>query len=194
MNVCVFCSSSSAVEPVYFHAARDLGQLLGQKKYSLIYGGANVGLMDHLATTVLKYGGRVTGIIPRKIQEKQLASIHLNELVITETMEERKALMRDRSDAFITLPGGFGTLEETLEVITLKQLDYHQKPVVLVNTNAYFTDLLAQFEKSYRETFARENYRKLYAIVSSPSEALVYIENYIHEDLGTKWFHVPGVS
>ncbi len=192
MNICVFCSSSSAVDGVYFAGAESLGELIGKGGHALIYGGANVGLMDHLANTVLKNGGHVTGIIPRKIQEKQLASIHLNELIVTETMDERKALMRDKADAFIALPGGFGTLEETLEVLTLKQLDYHKKPIVFINTNGYFNDLFNQFEKSYNETFARENYRKLYSIKSTPAPALEYIQNYIHEDMGTKWFNVPG--
>jgi hypothetical protein len=194
MNICVFCSSSSAVDDVYFAEAESLGELIGKGGHALIYGGANVGLMDHLANTVLKNGGHVTGIIPRKIQEKQLASVHLNELIITETMDERKALMRDKADAFIALPGGFGTLEETLEALTLKQLDYHRKPIVFANTNGFFNDLFTQFEKSYTEMFARENYRKLYAVVNTASEALQYVLNYKHEDLGTKWFNVPGHS
>jgi cytokinin riboside 5'-monophosphate phosphoribohydrolase len=192
MNICVFCSSSNAVKNCYFDEAQELGKIMGSRNHSLIYGGANVGLMHHLATTIKENGGHVTGIIPQKIFDKALAAINDNELIVTPTMDERKSLMRDRSDAFIALPGGFGTLEEILEVITLKQLDYHRKPVVFVNTNSFYDDLFAQFEKSYTEMFARENYRKLFRIVNRSIEAIDYIENYLHEELGAKWFHVPG--
>ncbi|MBP7506857.1 MAG: TIGR00730 family Rossman fold protein [Prolixibacteraceae bacterium] len=191
MNICVYCSSSNAVKDLYFKAAEELGKLIGNRNHSLIFGGANVGLMEHLASTVKLYNGHITGIIPLKIHNFQLTSDKANEIVITETMDERKALMRDKSDAFIALPGGFGTLEEILEVITLKQLDYLRKPIVFININGYFNDLLNQFEKSYSETFAKESYRKIYKITSTPEEAILYIENYEHELTDNKWFKVP---
>ena len=192
MQICVFCSSSNAVNQVYFEAAAQLGELIGKNGHSLIYGGANVGLMEQVAISVKEHNGYVMGIIPLKIHEHQLSSENANEMIITNTMDERKSLMREKSDAFIALPGGFGTLEEILEVITLKQLDYHQKPIVFINTNDFFNDLFVQFEKSYTETFAKESYRKLYAVVDTPSEAISYIENYEHEKLENKWFKVPG--
>lgn len=191
MNICVYCSSSNAVKDLYFKAAEELGKLIGNRNHSLIFGGANVGLMEHLASTVKLYNGHITGIIPLKIHNFQLTSDKANEIVITETMDERKALMRDKSDAFIALPGGFGTLEEILEVITLKQLDYLRKPIVFININGYFNDLFNQFEKSYSETFAKESYRKIYKITSTPEEAILYIENYEHELTDNKWFKVP---
>lgn len=191
MNICVYCSSSNAVNEIYFKAAEELGILIGTRDHSLIFGGANVGLMEHLASTVKSHKGHITGIIPMKIHNFQLTSDKANEVIITETMDERKALMRDKSDAFIALPGGFGTLEEILEVITLKQLDYLRKPIVFININGYFNDLFNQFEKSYSETFAKEGYRKIYKITSSPEEAILYIENYEHELLENKWFKVP---
>ena len=191
MNICVYCSSSNAVKDLYFKAAEELGKLIGNRNHSLIFGGANVGLMEHLASTVKLYNGHITGIIPLKIHNFQLTSDKANEIVITETMDERKALMRDKSDAFIALPGGFGTLEEILEVITLKQLDYLRKPIVFININGYFNDLFNQFEKSYSETFAKESYRKIYKITSTPEEAILYIENHEHELTDNKWFKVP---
>jgi cytokinin riboside 5'-monophosphate phosphoribohydrolase len=192
MNICVYCSSSNAVADIYFDTASKLGHLIGGKGYSLIYGGANVGLMEQVAKTVKEYNGKIVGIIPQKIHDKQLSSDHPNELIVTPTMDERKAKMRDMSDAFIALPGGFGTLEEILEVITLKQLDYHRKPIVFINVNGFFNDLFAQFEKSYIENFAKENYRKLFALVETAEEAIDYILGYHYEDMGPKWFNVPS--
>ena len=191
MKICVFCSSSNAVADSFFEMATELGQLLANKGHGLVYGGANVGLMEQVAQTVKKNGGEVIGVIPQKIHDNELSSHHPDELIITPTMGERKRLMHEKSDAFIALPGGFGTLEEILEVITLKQLDYHHKPIVFVNTNGFFDKLLEQFEHSYSTGFAKVNYRKLYWVVTTPEEAINYIENYRHQDLGTKWFKVP---
>jgi len=191
MKICVFCSSSNAVADIYFEVAHELGFLMASHDHDLVFGGANVGLMHCLAEAVQSGGKHITGIIPQKIFDKALATPYAHELIVTPTMDERKNLMRDQSDAFIALPGGFGTLEEILEVITLKQLDYHRKPIVFLNVNSYFDHLFAQFEQSYAENFARENYRKVYHIATDPKGALGYIESYIHQDLGTKWFNVP---
>ncbi|MFA9390499.1 MAG: TIGR00730 family Rossman fold protein [Prolixibacteraceae bacterium] len=191
MKICVFCSSSNAVAESYFAMATELGQIIQKNGHALVYGGANVGLMEQVASTVKTNGGEVIGIIPQKIHDRALSSDHPDELIITSTMAERKMLMHEKSDAFIALPGGFGTLEEILEVITLKQLDYHQKPIVFINTNGFFDHIFNQFEHSYSEGFAKENYRKLYQIVASPNEAIDYIQTYKHEVLGTKWFTVP---
>jgi cytokinin riboside 5'-monophosphate phosphoribohydrolase len=192
MDICVFCSSSNAVDDIYFGMAQNLGFLMASENWNLIYGGANVGLMDCLAQEVKKNGGKITGIIPEKIHAKGLSSGVCDELVICKTMGERKMLMHERSDAFVVLPGGFGTLEEMLEVITLKQLDYHRKPIVVINTNHFYDDLMNLFEKLYSEQFAKDNYRNLFAIVDSPLEAINYIKNYTHSDLGAKWFNVPN--
>lgn len=191
MKICVFCSSSNAVDKCYFDQAHQLGKLISEANHQLVYGGANVGLMEHLAVSVSKSGGKVIGIIPQKIHDNKLASSFANELIITSSMDERKKLMREKSDAFIALPGGFGTLEEILEVITLKQLDYHRKPIVFLNTNGFFNSLFEQFEKSYSEKFAKESYRKLFVVVNTASQILTYIEDYKYEDTGNKWFNVP---
>jgi len=192
MDICVFCSSSNAIDNRYFEAAEKLGHLISLRNHSLVYGGANVGLMEKVAITVRLNKGRILGVIPQKIYDKNLGSEHPDEIQITKTMDERKVLMRERSDAFIALPGGFGTLEEVIEVITLKQLDYHRKPIVFINTLGFFNDLFAQFQKSFDESFAKESYRNLYHIANSSEEAINYIENYIFEDLGPKWFNVPS--
>lgn len=191
MKICVFCSSSNGIADVYFNDAEVLGKLISKNNWSLVYGGANVGLMEHLALSVKNNGGHAIGIIPQKIHDFELSSLIPDELIITETMEQRKSLMRDKSDAFIALPGGFGTLEEILEVITLRQLDYHRKPIIFLNTNGFFNHLFEQFQKSYNENFAKETYKNLYFIAGSPSEAIKHIKEYRSDDLGTKWFKVP---
>jgi len=111
----------------------------------------------------------------------------LDELIVTEDMKERKELLRTKSDALITLPGGFGTLEEVLEVITLKQLGYHSLPIVLINIDGFYDDLKAQFEKSYEEKFAKKEYQKLFYFADNYQDTLEYIDNYQQEDMQTKW-------
>jgi len=191
MNICVFSSSSNALYEIYFEAARQLGKLIGTGGHQLIYGGTNVGLMEETAKAVRLTGAKTVGVIPRRIHDKELSSDENEEQIITDNMRDRKYFMRKRSDAFIALPGGFGTLEEILEVITLKQLHYHNKPVVLVNVNGFFDSLLQQFERSFEETFAHEEYRKLYFIADSAADAMKYIESYKPELLTTKWYNVP---
>lgn len=192
MNICIFCSSSNALDNIFFSSAKELANLIGKNYYNIVYGGANVGLMEQIAQTVKQHtNSKIIGIIPQKIHDFELSSALPDEMIITTSMDERKKLMREKSDAFIALPGGFGTLEEILEVITLKQLDYHQKPIVFINTNGFYDKLLEQFELSYTEGFAKENYRKLYTVVETPQQAMDYINNYQHTDLGAKWFKVP---
>nr|WP_321486294.1 TIGR00730 family Rossman fold protein [uncultured Draconibacterium sp.] len=191
MNICVFCSSSNAINEKYFEAAQNLGEIIGKGGHSLINGGANVGLMETATIAASKAGAKTVGIIPEKMIGRSLASNNSHEVIITTDMMERKAKMRDMSDAFIALPGGFGTLEEILEVITLRQLSYHHKPIVFVNTNNFFDHLFKQFELSYVELFAKDVYRKLYFVTETPEEAMKYIENYEEVELDSKWFKVP---
>lgn len=191
MNICVFCSSSNAINEKYFEAAQNLGELIGKGGHRLINGGANVGLMEAATIAASKAGAKTVGIIPERMIGRSLASNNLHEVIITSDMMERKAQMRDMSDAFIALPGGFGTLEEILEVITLRQLSYHHKPIVFVNTNNFFDCLFKQFEVSYVELFAKDIYRQLYFVAQTPQEAMKYIYNYKEVELDTKWFEVP---
>jgi len=191
MNICVFSSSSNAIADIYFHEAESLGRLIGNNGHVLVNGGANVGLMEAVTVAAGEAGAKTIGIIPEMLQGRSLASTRAHKVIVTTDMQERKARMREISDAFIALPGGFGTLEEILEVITLRQLSYHTKPIVFINTNGFFDFLFKQFEVSYREMFAKEVYRELYHIANNSAEALEYIENYIPIVLDLKWFQVP---
>lgn len=185
--ICVYCSSSNSVDPHYFDVARELGKNIAVRQDSLIYGGASVGLMGETASSVKKNGGKVVGIIPESIYGRGLAFEDADEMVVTKGMRERKAEMESRGDAFIALPGGFGTLEEVLEMITLKQLHYHDKPIVLLNSNGFYSSLIDVFEHLFETKFAREVYRDLYHIAGTVDATFTYIDNYQAPDLGTKW-------
>ena len=191
MNICVFSSSSNAIANVYVNEAIDLARLIGQSGYCLINGGSNVGLMDVITREAGKSGAKTIGVIPEKLRDFNLASIHAHEIIVSGDMMERKFKMREMSDSFIALAGGFGTLEEILEVITLKQLGYHSKAIVFINTNNFYDDLFKQFEKSYDEKFAKESYRKLYFIAENAAEAINYLLKYTPEPTIDKWFEVP---
>ncbi|MBN2637448.1 MAG: TIGR00730 family Rossman fold protein [Prolixibacteraceae bacterium] len=191
MNICVFCSSSNAIADIYFEEAQKLGELIGKNNHSLINGGANVGLMEAITIAAGEAGAKTIGVIPELLKNRSLASNNIHDVVITANMHERKEKMREIADAFVALPGGFGTLEEILEVITLRQLSYHTKPIVFINTNGFFNFLFKQFELTYSELFAKEVYRELYFIANNSEEAINYIQNYVPVELDTKWFIVP---
>jgi uncharacterized protein (TIGR00730 family) len=191
MNICVFSSSSNAINPVYFNEAEELGRIIGESGFNLINGGANVGLMEAVTISAAKAGAKTIGILPERMINRSLASVNAHEVIITGDMMERKAKMRELSDAFIALPGGFGTLEEVLEVLTLRQLGYHTKPIVFVNTNNFFNHLFKQFEVSFTELFAKEVYRKLYFSANDSEEAIKHIQDYKPAELDSKWFIVP---
>lgn len=191
MNICVFSSSSNAIADIYVKDAIELAQLIGQSGFCLINGGSNVGTMDVITREANKNGAKTIGIIPEKLRDFNLASDHAHEIIVSGDMMERKHKMREMADAFIALAGGFGTLEEILEVITLKQLGYHHKAIVFINSNGFYDDLFRQFEKSFDEKFAKESYRRLYYIAKNANEAMEYIKNYQPEETVNKWFEVP---
>ena len=191
MNICVYSSSSNAIANIYVNEAIDLARLIGKSNFCLVNGGSNVGLMDVITREAVINGAKTIGVIPEKLRDFNLASVHAHEIIVSDDMMQRKDKMRELSDAFIALAGGFGTLEEILEVITLKQLGYHNKAVVFINTNGFYDDLFRQFEKSYDEKFAKENYRKLYFIAENSAQAMNYILNYKPEETVNKWFEVP---
>jgi hypothetical protein len=191
MNICVFSSSSNAIADVYVNEAIDLARLIGRSGHCLINGGSNVGLMDVITREAGNHGAKTIGVIPEKLRDFNLASLHAHEIIVSGDMMQRKDKMRELSDSFIALAGGFGTLEEILEVITLKQLGYHNKAVVFVNTNNFYNDLFMQFEKSYEEKFAKENYRSLYFVAKNSGEAMNFLLNYKPEIAVDKWFEVP---
>lgn len=187
MNVCVYCASSSSVGPVYKDATRELGRLIGRRGHTLVYGGTHIGLMGVLAEAARAAGARIVGVIPRRLAEAGIAYEGADEMVITETMAQRKEAMEARSEAFVALPGGFGTLEELAEAITLKQLRYLEGPIVLLNTAGFYSHLLAHLERLYADGFAYAFYRQVYATVDTPSEALDYIESYRPVAIPEKW-------
>ena len=191
MNICVFCSSSNAINKAYFTEAQKLGEIIGKGNHTLINGGANVGLMEAVTVAAGEHGAKTVGIIPERMIGRSLASDNSHEVIITPDMMTRKEKMRDMSDAFIALPGGFGTLEEILEVMTLRQLSYHTKPIVFINTNNFFDNLFKQFKLSYVEDFAKDVYRELYFEAKNSEEAFEHILNYKAVELDTKWFKVP---
>ncbi len=187
-TVCVFCSSSDAVSPALFDAARDLGALVGGRGWTLVYGGTTVGLMGAVADAARAAGARTIGVIPEAIERRGIAHGALDELIVTREMRSRKAAMEERADAFIVLPGGFGTLEEALEILTLKQLGYHRKPVVFLNTDGFFEPLMRLFDHLVATRVARPEFRALHHLASTPAEALDHIANYRPPDLPSKWF------
>ncbi|MBT7951003.1 MAG: TIGR00730 family Rossman fold protein, partial [Gammaproteobacteria bacterium] len=145
-KVCVFCGSSSGKRAEYAEAAIDLGRELVRQNIGLVYGGGDVGLMGIIADTVMSEGGEVTGVIPQFLAQKEVAHKDLTELRIVDSMHERKALMSELSDGFIALPGGIGTFEELIEVLTWQQLGVQAKPCAVLNTCAYFEHMLEQLD------------------------------------------------
>jgi uncharacterized protein (TIGR00730 family) len=171
-RVCVFCGSSPGVRPEYRAEAVAFGRLLGKAGLGLVYGGAQVGLMGALADAALAAGGEVIGVIPRLLAGVEVAHPGLSRLVLVETMHERKALMAQEADAFVALPGGFGTLDEFFEILTWAQLGIHEKPCLLVNTAGYFDHLLSFLRVAIDQGFLKgENYAYIH-VVGDAAEAL----------------------
>jgi uncharacterized protein (TIGR00730 family) len=176
-SVCVYAASSQAVGPEYVAAADTLGALLAQHRLTLVYGGGKIGLMGALARSVHEHGGRVIGVIPHYLRTVELAYEAADELIVTSGLREREAAMEERADAFVAMPGGFGTLEEVLEVLTLKQLGQHTKPVVFLNTSEFWQPLLQMFERFIAQHFARPESRLLYQVVAEPAEVLTHLQD-----------------
>jgi uncharacterized protein (TIGR00730 family) len=171
-RVCVFCGSSAGVRPEYRAEAVSLGALLGKAGLGLVYGGAQAGLMGALADAALANGCEVIGVIPRVLAGIEVAHQGLSQLVLVETMHERKALMVQEADAFVTLPGGCGTLDEFFEVLTWAQLGIHTKPCLLVNTDGYYDQLLSFLEVAIDQGFIKAANRGYIHVVGSAAEAL----------------------
>lgn len=187
-HICVYSSSSDAVNPLFFKVAQDLGARIALKGYGLVYGGTDVGLMGALARAVHEHGGRVVGVIPDVIKEKLKAPAYLDELVVTPDLRARKAAMEQRADAFVGLPGGFGTLEELFEVITLKQLRVHNKPIALINAHGFYDGLVEFLEQLYRANFIKDAARHLYLVTSDIHAIFPYFENTPAPQIPDKWF------
>lgn len=171
-SVCVYSASSTKIDPVYFDTAYELGTLLGQQHIRLINGAGNMGLMSAVSDAALAAGGEVTGVIPRFMVEQGWHHTGLTRLVEVESMHERKKMMADLSDAVIALPGGCGTLEELLEIITWKQLGLYLNPVVILNVKGYFDPLLAMLQRAVEENFMRTQLGSIWHVAKTVREAV----------------------
>ena len=171
-NVCVYSASSTKIAPVYFAVAEELGRLLASKGINLINGAGSIGLMGATSNATLEAGGTVTGVIPRFMVEQGWHHTGLTKLIETETMHERKRLMADLSDGVIALPGGCGTLEELLEIITWKQLGLYLNPIIVLNIDGYFNPLLDMLQKAIDENFMRPEHGNIWVVAHTPEEAV----------------------
>ena len=185
-RLCVYCGSSPGTGDTYVSAAKAFGSLLVQQEIGLVYGGASVGIMGVIADTVLEGGGNVTGVIPHALHGKEIAHTGLTELHVVDSMHERKSLMAVLSDGFVAMPGGFGTLEEIIEVITWGQLGFHDKPCGMLNIEGYFDHLLAYLDHCEAEGFLRARHRSMLLVANTPLELLEQFSNYMPPSV-EKW-------
>ncbi|HET6628983.1 MAG TPA: TIGR00730 family Rossman fold protein [Woeseiaceae bacterium] len=176
--LCVYCGSNPGHRGVYAAAAEDLGRTLAARGIGLVYGGAGKGLMGRLADAVLAAGGEVQGVIPHTLMRKEIAHPALTELHVVNTMHERKAMMAELSDGFLALPGGFGTLEEIIEIVTWAQLRFHDKPCGLLNVEGFFTHLLAYLDHAEAEGFLKPEHRRMLAVEEQPEALIEAFEHY----------------
>lgn len=170
MRICVFCGSSSGKGGAYLEAAKNLGEKLVSHGHYLVYGGASIGVMGKIADTMLSHGGHVIGVMPKSLIDWEVGHQGLTEFIEVDTMHSRKEKMYELSDAFVTYPGGFGTLDEMFEITTWAQLQYHKKPIYLVNINGYFDNLIKHAQHSVAEGFVSKEHFELITVVNSNEE------------------------
>lgn len=185
-SITVFCGSNSGFRGEYAEAARQLGALFVREGIGLVYGGGKVGLMGIIADQVMNLGGRVTGIIPESLEKKEVGHRDVTELLVVGSMHERKALMAERADGFIAMPGGIGTFEEFFEILTWAQLGFHQKPCAILNISGYYDGLLALCDQAVNEGFLRREHRRLILEDSDPERLLAKMKDFTPSTL-EKW-------
>lgn len=176
-NICVYCGASNRVSDLYLKAADDVGRILAANQIGLVYGGGRSGLMGTVADSVLNHGGQAVGIIPKHLQDREERHDGLSELHIVDTMHVRKQMMTDRSDAFLILPGGYGTLEEAFEILTWKQLGLHQKPILFLNIHKFWDPIKELKQHLFDESFIKNEDLKLFGIVNTAEEILPEIKS-----------------
>ena len=187
-NICVFASSSNFLEEIFYTDARDLGLLIGNNGYGIVYGGSKLGMMYACASAVKEAGGQIIGIMPERLANMGCANPEdCDEFILTSGMRERKAKLDELSDAVIAIAGGYGTLEEISELIVQKQLGYNNKPIVILNTDGFYDKLIEFFETLIQRNFANKMSRKLYYIAKTPSDAIEYINKYQPEEIDSKF-------
>lgn len=171
-SVCVYCGSQDGKDPAYVQAAQAMGDALADRGIQLVFGGGHVGMMGQVADRVLARGGTVVGVIPKALMRAEVAHDGLTELHVTDDMHQRKAMMAERSDAFVSLPGGLGTLEELFETWTWRQLRYHDKPMGLLNVNGYYDGLLSWLDHAVADGYVRAQYRAMLEVDTDPAALL----------------------
>ncbi|MSU22364.1 MAG: TIGR00730 family Rossman fold protein [Opitutus sp.] len=186
--LCVYCSSSDRLDPKFKAMAATLGHGLVARGWGLVYGGGKTGLMGAIARAVKERGGRVIGVIPEFMKVRELAFDEADELVTVVTMRERKLLMEVRADAFVALPGGWGTLEEMLEILTLRQLDVVKKPCVFLNQDGFYDPLLQLFDTMLREKFFKPSNMQLFRVATTVPEVFEQIDAMVDVKAESKWF------
>lgn len=186
-SIVVFCGSSYGYNQVYADVAYQLGNVLAEKNIELIYGGSKLGLMGAVAEGCLQHNGKVTGIIPGFLRTKEIAHDHLSDLIIVDTMHERKLKMHEKSDGVIALPGGWGTLEELFEMMTWAQLGLHQKPIGILNINGFYDAFIGMLDNMLSEGFVKEEFMKMILVSSDIAELLEAMQQYNPETDIPKW-------
>jgi len=186
-SVLVFCGSNKGINPVYEQAAKELGKLLARQGIRLVYGAGNVGLMGVVADAALEHGGEVLGVIPYFLKEKEVCHTELTELIVVDSMAERKLVMAEHSDGVITLPGGYGTLDELFEMLTLVQISQVSQPIGILNVDGYFDHLIAQLDWMNRERFLKDAHRDLLIVSEKMDDLLARMQQ--HTSIGEvgKW-------
>lgn len=185
-SLCVYCGSRPGRNNHFKKIAKKFGEILAYEKIRLVYGGGNVGLMGVIANTVMEYGGKVTGIIPQHLDEEEGGWKEATDFFVVDNMHDRKRMMFDHSDAFVALPGSIGTLDETIEVITWKQLGLHNKPIIIVNMDDYWQPLLALIDNFIKEEFTSPKTRDLFHVVKTVEDVIPLIKSLPEIDLITK--------
>lgn len=182
-SIAVFCGSSTGNNPKFIETAKEVGKILAQQKITLVYGGAQIGIMGALANAVLEHNGQVIGVIPKFLTNKEIVHQELTELHEVKTMHERKLLMNEKSDAVMALPGGFGTLEELFEMVTWSQLGLHQKPIGILNIDGFYNHLLAFIDHTLSQELMTTANRKLIIDATDPSDLLHQMREYQPQDV-----------
>ena len=177
-NICVFCSSSNTLDKIFYEDAEILGGLLAKHRFNLVYGGSNIGTMYSVAKKVKENGGKVYGVMPERLYGFNVHSTECDEFFITKDMRDRKSKLDELSDGVIAMAGGFGTLEEVSEIICHKQLGYHNKPIIFLNTEGFYDNLLKFFDKICEKSFARESAKNIFYVANTPQDAVNYLLNY----------------
>jgi len=175
-SLAVFCGSKNGINPIFTQHAIELGNLLAKNNITLIYGGANIGIMGAIADSTMRNGGKVTGIIPKVLVDWERKHEEITELIITEDMHDRKKIIYERSDAVLVLPGGFGTLDELFETITWNQLSIHEKHVFILNSGGFYTHIIRHIEQMKEEHFLYGEAIKRITVINEPSELCTYLK------------------